>query len=78
MGFWIPFINLHVPSELDFKATTAFLAFLLVVWLFQRKTVPNAVPGIPLLGHIVSLALQGASFFHRCRVKVCVANLVKT
>lgn len=41
----------------------------------EYRSAAPAVPGLPLLGNTVSLAMQGASFLHYCRKLVCQLHL---
>eukprot|EP00884_Botryococcus_braunii_P002519 jgi/Botrbrau1/12268/Bobra.0323s0008.1 len=64
-----PATDFDLPPDLALKVAAAFLALISVIFWFQRRSALRTVPGIPVIGHVVSLAFQGAAFIHRCRIK---------
>lgn len=47
------------------------LAVLFLLRSLQKKSVLRPISGgIPIIGHVLSIAMHGASYIHRCRAKV--------
>ena len=43
----------------------------------RKRSSQGVVPGLPWLGNTISLALQGASFIHRCKLQVSMRTCHK-